>query len=246
MQIDTHRGAPPLYLQVKNDLKRKIEEGIYPRGSLIPPEPQLEKMFHVSRITIRQAIMELVKEGYVNKKRGKGTSVTYSDKINENASAIRSFTTELEYRGMIPGTSYVSIESIPASKEIRDLLELAPQEKVYCLVRIRTANKKPIVLFQTYIPGRYDLSLKADDYRGDITIVDTKQMLLLHIECKNQQKWSLPKWIKQAESDCPEGRVPIVIFHEHNTSNDYVTLSLEDFLNLVPKDKVVGRRSFKK
>ena len=168
MQIDTHRGAPPLYLQVKNDLKRKIEEGIYPRGSLIPPEPQLEKMFHVSRITIRQAIMELVKEGYVNKKRGKGTSVTYSDKINENASAIRSFTTELEYRGMIPGTSYVSIESIPASKEIRDLLELAPQEKVYCLVRIRTANKKPIVLFQTYIPGRYDLSLKADDYKGSM------------------------------------------------------------------------------
>lgn len=89
-------------------------------------------------------------------------------------------------------------------------------------------------------------SEKADDYRGDITIVDTKQMLLLHIECKNQQKWSLPKWIKQAENDCPEGQVPIVIFHEHNTSNDYVTLSLEDFLNLVPKDKVVGRRSFKK
>lgn len=87
---------------------------------------------------------------------------------------------------------------------------------------------------------------KADDYRGDITIVDTKQMLLLHIECKNQQKWSLPKWLKQAESDCPEGRLPIVIFHEHNTSNDYVTLRLEDFLNIVPKDKVVGKRVFKK
>ena len=87
---------------------------------------------------------------------------------------------------------------------------------------------------------------KADDYRGDITIVDTKQMLLLHIECKNQKQWSLPKWIRQAKSDCPEGRVPIVVFHEHNTSNDYVTLKLEDFLNLVPKEKVVGRRTFKK
>ncbi|MBM6830654.1 GntR family transcriptional regulator [Faecalicoccus acidiformans] len=168
MQIDTHRGAPPLYLQVKNDLKRKIEEGFYPRGSLIPPEPQLEKMFHVSRITIRQAISELVTEGYVNKKRGKGTSVTYSDKINENASAIRSFTTELEQRGITPGTSHVSIELISASKEIRDLLELAPKEKVYCLVRIRTANKTPVVLFKTYIPGRYDLSLNAADYMGSM------------------------------------------------------------------------------
>lgn len=89
-------------------------------------------------------------------------------------------------------------------------------------------------------------SEKADDFRGDITIVDTKQVLLLHIECKNQQKWSLPKWVKQAESDCPEGRVPIVVFHEHNTSNDYVTLKLEDFLDLVPKEKVIGRRTFKK
>ena len=37
-------------------------------------------------------------------------------------------------------------------------------------------------------------SEKADDYRGDITIVDTTQMLLLHCECKNQKQWSLCKW----------------------------------------------------
>lgn len=79
---------------------------------------------------------------------------------------------------------------------------------------------------------------KADDYRGDITIVDTKQMLLLHIECKNQQQWSLPKWIKQAFEDAPKERTPIVIFHQHGTSKDYVCLSLEDFFNLI-SEKVV-------
>lgn len=87
---------------------------------------------------------------------------------------------------------------------------------------------------------------KADDYRGDITIVDTKQMLLLHIECKNQKTWSLKQWLEQAEEDCPEGRTPIVIFHQHNSSKDYVCLSLEDFFNLVDKPKVVGKRVFKK
>ena len=86
---------------------------------------------------------------------------------------------------------------------------------------------------------------KADDYRGDITIVDTKQMLLVHIECKNQKSWSLPAWLKQAEEDCPEGRTPIVVFHQHNTSKDYVCLSLDDFLELVEKNKVVGKRVFK-
>ena len=87
---------------------------------------------------------------------------------------------------------------------------------------------------------------KADDYRGDITIVDTKQMLLLHIECNNQKSWSLPAWIRQAEEDCPEDRTPIVVFHQHNTSKDYVCVSLEDFLSLVEKNKVVGKRVFKK
>lgn len=87
---------------------------------------------------------------------------------------------------------------------------------------------------------------KADDYRGDITIVDTKQMLLVHIECKNQKTWQLKQWIEQAEEDCPDGRVPLVIFHQHNSSKDYVCVSLDDFFNLVEKEKVVGRRVFKK
>ena len=63
---------------------------------------------------------------------------------------------------------------------------------------------------------------KADDYRGDITIVDTKQMLLLHIECKAHKTIALPQWLLQAESECPNDRTPIVVFHRHGTSNDYV------------------------
>lgn len=85
----------------------------------------------------------------------------------------------------------------------------------------------------------------ADDYRGDITIVDTTQMLLIHIECKNQKSWQLKNWIEQAESDCPTGRTPIVVFHQHNSSKDYVCLSLEDFFKLVDKKKVVKKREFK-
>lgn len=85
----------------------------------------------------------------------------------------------------------------------------------------------------------------ADDYRGDITIVDTKQMLLVHIECKDQKTWQLKQWLKQAEEDCPKGRVPLVIFHQHNSSKDYVCLSLDDFFNFADKPKVVGKRLLK-
>lgn len=86
---------------------------------------------------------------------------------------------------------------------------------------------------------------KADDFRGDVTIVDNKQMLLLHLECKNQQTWQLKQWLNQAESDCPKDRTPVVVFHQYDSSKDYVCLSLEDFFKLVEKDKVVGKRVFK-
>lgn len=87
-------------------------------------------------------------------------------------------------------------------------------------------------------------SEKADDFRGDITIVDTKQELALHIECKNSKSWTLPAWIRQAESDCPDNKVPLVVFHKHGTSKNYVCVDLENFLKLVEKDKVVRKRVF--
>lgn len=79
-------------------------------------------------------------------------------------------------------------------------------------------------------------SEKADDYRGDITIVDTKFMLLLHIECKAHKILSLKQWLKQSISDCPEGRIPIVVFHRHGTSKDYVALYLSDWYNMLGYD----------
>ena len=84
-------------------------------------------------------------------------------------------------------------------------------------------------------------SEKADDYRGDITIVDTTQMLKLHIECKAHKTISLPKWISQAESDCPQDRTPVVIFHQHGTSNDFVCVSKDDFWDLITNKKTIHK-----
>lgn len=73
MNISKRKG--PLYLQIKNILKDRISHGVYALGENIPAEPQLEKEFDVSKITIRNAINELVQEGYLEKKSGKGTKV---------------------------------------------------------------------------------------------------------------------------------------------------------------------------
>ncbi|MFC7682120.1 GntR family transcriptional regulator [Paenibacillus sp. GCM10028914] len=69
------RKDRPLYLQIKNIIKDRILYGEYALGTNIPSEPQLEQEFGVSKITVRNAIQELVQEGYLEKGSGKGTKV---------------------------------------------------------------------------------------------------------------------------------------------------------------------------
>lgn len=85
-------------------------------------------------------------------------------------------------------------------------------------------------------------SLKAEDFRGDVVPADGSIRLILHIECKNSKRWTLPQWIEQAEGDCPKGRVPIVVFHKYNSSKDYVCISMDDFMKLVPKKNILFKR----
>ena len=65
-------------------------------------------------------------------------------------------------------------------------------------------------------------SAKADDFRGDIVPADEDLVLNLHIEAKCHKTWDVPNWIRQAESDCPDGKIPVVVFHKNGTSKNYI------------------------
>ena len=65
----------PLYQQVLEDLRAKIEDGTYPLGAKLPSEVELIKIYDVSRITVRRAVSELVSEGILVKEQGRGTFV---------------------------------------------------------------------------------------------------------------------------------------------------------------------------
>ena len=67
-----------LYIQIHQIIKGKIEKGEWTSGALIPSEDELCKIFDVSKATVRLAIYELVRAGYLRRQQGKGTFVTYS------------------------------------------------------------------------------------------------------------------------------------------------------------------------
>ena len=94
-KLDFGKGAVPLYIQIKKIIKDKILSKEYAPGDSLPSEAQLQEIFHVSRITARQAIAQLESEGLVERARGKGTRVLFQNKIEEQLAGIKSFTNEM-------------------------------------------------------------------------------------------------------------------------------------------------------
>ena len=70
-----HSSQEPLYLQVIEDIRRDIASGLYRAGEKIPSELELGDIYRVSRITVRNAVKVLEKEGLLIKRQGKGTFV---------------------------------------------------------------------------------------------------------------------------------------------------------------------------
>ena len=71
----TGDSAIPLYQQIAYDLRDAIVSDVYHVGARIPTEPELSRLYKVSRITVRKAMEILVQEGYLVKRQGKGTFV---------------------------------------------------------------------------------------------------------------------------------------------------------------------------
>lgn len=91
-------------------------------------------------------------------------------------------------------------------------------------------------------------STKADEFRGDITSLDDNIIFGLHLECKNQKTLKMRDWLKQSQEDCPQGKIPCVIFHQNQENKngkrvceaeDYITLKVEDFLQIVNAEKII-------
>ena len=70
----------PLYRQIQASLKEKITSGVYEEGGLLPSENELCVEFNATRMTVRQALNELVREGYITRQHGKGSTVSASRK----------------------------------------------------------------------------------------------------------------------------------------------------------------------
>ena len=152
----------PAYYQIMNHLREKIEEGYYPVNSTVPPERELVEMYQVSRMTVRQAIAELVNEGIRVRRKGIGTFVA-PPKIEQKLSSLTSFTEDMAQRGMKAGGRILSFKEFVPDFTIRKILSLNVEDTVFESVRLRLADEEPMALETTTLVASLCPGLKRED-----------------------------------------------------------------------------------
>ena len=144
----------PVYYQIKQTIKNWIINKEFNPGDRIPSEKELAAKFHVSRLTVRQAITQLVQEGLVNSKRGEGTFVTKNaDLITGFSLEFTGFMDDLFYQISKSKTKALEVEKVAASKLIREKLGLDESEKtVVRIKRVRFLQDKAFAYTVNYLP----------------------------------------------------------------------------------------------
>lgn len=141
----------PLYLQLVDDLIEKIDTKVYKEGDKLPSERELCDMYNMSRITVRNALQELDRDGYIYKLHGKGTFVSPKT-YRQNLINLYNFTDEMKKIGKVPKTKVLSFKVIKVDKRYADKLQINYGDEAYEIVRLRLADGEPFIYETSYIP----------------------------------------------------------------------------------------------
>lgn len=159
-------GAAPLYSQIREAIRARIQSGEMSPGAPIPTELELQRIFNVSRQTVRQAVEALVNEGYLIRSRGRGTFVLQR-RIEEPLPKLVSFTQEMRSRGAVPSTRSALASWVEPGLAVREALRVEPGEQVLKVERVRCADGAVIVVLTSYIPRWVGLT-GQEDFAGSL------------------------------------------------------------------------------
>lgn len=159
------KGVPiPLYFQLKELIIEAIKSGEYKNGSLIPTEKEFSELYEISRTTVRQAVTELVQEGWLYRVKSKGTFVS-TPKINQDfIQRLETFQEQMERSGMTPGTEVLKLEITRAEGHVAEALQIPEGEQVIYLHRRRFANDEAILTAETYLPYKLCAFVMEHDF----------------------------------------------------------------------------------
>ncbi len=143
----------PLYHQIQHLLRHRIHSGLYPPGTQIPSEHELSRELAVSRVTLREALRELVRENLLVKVQGKGTFVASNPPKRLAPVRYTGFLEELQERVRKLRVTDVEVAQAPATADLRHALQLdAATSELTLIRRLRHIDDEPFSFTLNYLP----------------------------------------------------------------------------------------------
>lgn len=231
MKFIDHNSDKPLYDQLCDLLKKKIDTDELKAGTLLPTERRLAVLYDVSRTTVRIALQNLELSGYVERIQGKGTFVSDKKDIFHCNNVESDFELRTRQIGKIPTIQLLQVKEVKKSnrnKRLNKFWHLSNCDKLICIQKLYLANKSPILLEDIYINynkfSKFDLNgLDDNKVKRDISEKIDKSISYV------QDQLQLSKVDKKAEDLLKINKNIPIIFIEHSCfdkNNNLVKLSI--------------------
>lgn len=163
------KRSQSLYFKIKDDLKEQIISRQLKADDRIMSEAEICEHYDVSRITAKRALDELMWEGYITRKPGKGSFVTYHA-IEHLLNGFYSISEEIRKNGLVPSTRLLEFRELEVadtvvSETLKAKLVLEGADQVYYIRRLRLASDEIIALETSYVPKRQFPGLAEQDFQ---------------------------------------------------------------------------------
>lgn len=175
MELINREDHQKLYLQLYEILKKKIESGEWQVGTQIPTEEDLCNMFSVSRATVRTAVLELVRHGYLKRQQGKGTFI-YRNTISDGISMLTNFRESMLEETTSITTNVLARTVMMPIDELNIKLNIPPDKHVIYIKRLQLKDNEPLIIQESFIPYHICPLLLEDDIARNslIDIIEKK------------------------------------------------------------------------
>ncbi|MBS0367684.1 MAG: GntR family transcriptional regulator [Proteobacteria bacterium] len=157
----------PLYEQVRESVRGDILNGTLQHHARIPSEKELMTLFGVSRITVRQALGDLERDGMIFRIPGKGSYVAKpEEKATQELARLQGFAEAMAEQGYSARNRVVGLANLPADAHIAERLRIPVGAPVTEIRRVRYLDDKPISFDITYVREELGRSLAREDLAG--------------------------------------------------------------------------------
>lgn len=173
----------PLHYQLKNLLRDIIKNGEWAAGDLFPTDKELMQKYDLSSTTVRRALSELVQEGWLVRKPGKGTFIR-REAVEESLGRLTGFFEEMIRQGLKPSAEI--LQAAPVNITPKELakhprLSVFEQKELFLITKIQKIEQTPIVYLMCYWPYAYGKKIAEFDLtkEGTYQVADRELKLVL-------------------------------------------------------------------